>query len=304
LLSKINLKDIPRVISNIPFQDIILAFCLYTLSVFFKAFRFRVILRNEIRLGQIFSIVSLYMFFANILPMRAGELSYMYLLKKETNTPGTKSFASLVAGAIADAVLLFVGMVVVVWHLRVELANRSMELLVSDFINLWIHKLTSSKLFIVIFFLVVIIGTVLIRHVLKNRKPRTFGIIKTKVIEIFRELGSVRFDIRLLAIILSSVFIIVLRFGTQWYLVRSMGLSINIWQFSFAILFGVLFSLVPIHGPAGFGTVEAPWALALTYLNVPEKDAITSGFSLHIIIILFCSIIGLFGAIGLKKIRR
>jgi glycosyltransferase 2 family protein len=304
LLSKINLKDIPGVISNIPFQDIILAFCLYAVSVFFKAFRFKVILRNKIKLGQIFGIVSLYMFFANILPMRAGELSYMYLLKKETDTPETKSFASLIAGAIADAVLLFVGMVVVVWHLRTELANRSMELLVSDFIKLWIQKLASSKLLIVIFLLVIIIGFVLIRYVLKKRKPKTLGLIKTKVIEIFRELGSVRFDVRLLAIILSSIFIIVLRFSTQWYLVRSMGLSINIWQFSFAILFGVLFSLVPIHGPAGFGTVEAPWVLALAYLNVPEKDAITSGFSLHIIIILFCSIMGLFGAISLKKIRK
>lgn len=304
MLSKINLKDIPRVISNIPLQDIILAFCLYTASVFFKAFRFRVILRNEIKLGQIFSIVSLYMFFANILPMRAGELSYMYLLKKEANTPGTKSFASLIAGAIADAVLLFAGMLVVAWYLRFELAARSMELLVSDFVTSWIHKLASSKLLIVIVLLVILIGIILIRYVLKNRKLKTFGIIKTKVIEIFRELGSVRFDIRLLAIILSSILIITLRFSTQWYLVRSMGLSINIWQFSFAILFGVLFSLVPIHGPAGFGTVEAPWVLALVYLNVPEKDAITSGFSLHIIIILFCSILGLFGAIGLKKIRR
>ena len=55
-----------------------------------------------------------------------------------------------------------------------------------------------------------------------------------------------------------------------------MGLAINIWQYFFAILFGVLFSLVPIHGPAGFGTVEAPWVLALVYLDVSEKDAITS----------------------------
>jgi len=244
------------------------------------------------------------MFFANILPMRAGELSYMYLLKKKANTSGTKSFASLVAGAIADAVLLFTGMLVVAWHLRVVPANRSMELLVSDFINSWIHKLAGSKLFIVIFLFVILIGTVLIRYVWRNRKPKTFEIIKTKVIEIFRELGSIRFDIRLLTIIVFSILIMVLRFSTQWYIVRSMGLFINIWQFTFAILFGVLFSLVPIHGPAGFGTVEAPWVLALVYLNVPEKDAITSGFSLHIVVLLFCVIIGLFGSISLKKFKH
>jgi len=82
-----------------------------------------------------------------------------------------------------------------------------------------------------------------------------------------------------------------------------MNLEIDIWQFSFAILFGVLFSLLPIHGPAGFGTVEAPWVLSLAYLGVPSKDAIISGFSLHIIIILFCVILGLYGAIGLNRLK-
>jgi uncharacterized membrane protein YbhN (UPF0104 family) len=60
-------------IGNIPKQDLLIAFFLYVISVFFKATRFRAILRSDIGLGRIFSIVSLYMFFANFLPMRAGE---------------------------------------------------------------------------------------------------------------------------------------------------------------------------------------------------------------------------------------
>jgi hypothetical protein len=246
------------------------------------------------------------MFFANILPMRAGEISYMYLLKKESNTSGTKSFASLVLGGIADAVLVFVGMFIVAWHLRFELANRSMQLLVSDFVTSSIHKFISSRLLVAlaIFILVALISIILIRYGRRNRRLKAFGIIKTKLVEILKEIGNTNFDARLLAIVILSISIITCRLATQWYIVRSMGLAINIWQYFFAILFGVLFSLVPIHGPAGFGTVEAPWVLALVYLDVSEKDAITSGFSLHIMIILFCVILGISGAIGLRKVRK
>ena len=57
LLSKIELKDIPMAIGNIPKQDLLIAFFLYVISVFFKAFRFRAILRSDIGLRRIFSIV-------------------------------------------------------------------------------------------------------------------------------------------------------------------------------------------------------------------------------------------------------
>jgi uncharacterized protein (TIRG00374 family) len=300
LLSKIELKDIPMAIGNIPKQDLFIAFFLYVISVFFKATRFRAILRSDIGLGRIFSIVSLYMFFANFLPMRAGELSYMYLLKREANTPGTKSFASLIVGVIADMMILLVMMIIVAWHLRSKLAERSMHLLVSDFAESLIHKFTGLRLIIMIFavLLILVAGFLLIRQVFK----KYFLTIKGKFIEVLRELAFIKPDVRLLAIILFSILIITFRFATQWYVVRSMEVNIDIWQFAFALLFGVLFSIIPIHGPAGLGTVEAPWVLALVYLNVPEKDAITSGFSLHIIIMVFCVILGLYGLIGLRKI--
>lgn len=302
LLSKIDLNDIPKAIVSIPLYGIVIAFCLYSASVFFKALRFKIILRSDINFWQISTIVSLYMFFANFLPMRAGELSYMYLLKKKANTSGTKSFASLITSAIADAVIISIAMFFVLWRLRYEIINRSYEISVSDLFSSLTYRIISSKLLVIIIALalVLIIGIILFK--LKNYKERLSKhllLVKGKIIAIFKELSYINFDLRLLGIIILSILIISLRFSTQWIIVRSMNLEINIWQFLFAILFGVVFSLLPIHGPAGFGTVEAPYVLALTYLNVPSKDAIISGFSLHIIIMLFCIVLGAYGAIGL-----
>ncbi len=246
------------------------------------------------------------MLFANVLPMRAGELSYMYLLKKNANTPGTKSFASLITGAVADALLILIMMFFVAWHLRSEIVNRSTEISISGLLSSLLQKLPESKLFMILVILALISIIVAILLKWKNYRLKLlkfWAFIKSKSMEIFNELTNISFDLRLLGIILFSVLIIVLRFGTQWVIVRSMNVEINIWQFSFAMLFSVLFSLLPIHGPAGFGTVEAPWVLALAYLGVPSKDAIISGFSLHIIIIIFCVILGLYGAIGLNRLK-
>jgi uncharacterized membrane protein YbhN (UPF0104 family) len=80
-------------------------------------------------------------------------------------------------------------------------------------------------------------------------------------------------------------------------------ISINIWKLNFALLFGALFALLPIHGPAGFGTMEAPWVVILYFLDVPKEDAITSGFSLHIIIIIFSIIMGIYGFLNFRILK-
>jgi len=302
LLSKIDPRDIPRAVSNIPLQSLVIAFVLYAISVYLKAVRFKIILRTGISLRRLFPMVSLYMFFANILPMRTGELSYVYLLKKQAGTPGTKSFASLIVGGIADATLILIAMFIVGWHLRGALAEGTSYFLSaleqrSRSMGLWAYGLMVA--------IVLIIGFLIFdRRFLvsrtANRKSKIAN-LKSKILEVGRELADISLDARLLGIIVCSILIIAFRFGTQWYLVRSMGIAISIWKLSFALLFGVLFSLVPVHGPAGFGTVEAPWVLALLVLNVPKKDAITSGFGLHIVIIIYCIILGVYGAVSVKR---
>jgi uncharacterized protein (TIRG00374 family) len=305
LLSEIDPRDVPRAIGNVPLLSLLLAFLLYATSVYLKAVRFKIILRAGISLRQLFPIVSLYMFFANILPMRTGELSYVYLLKKQARTPGTKSFASLIVGGIADSAVILMAMLIVGWHLRDALAEGF-----SRFLSALTQKseafiqATRSNLLLYAIAMVFLIGFIIGIVLLKRKKHRVWhyaSTMKAKAREVGSELADVSFDTRLLGIIVCSVLIISFRFGTQWYLVRSMGITIGIWKLSFALLFGVLFSLIPIHGPAGFGTVEAPWVAALVLLDIPRVDAITSGFGLHIIIILYCIILGFYGAVNLRR---
>lgn len=305
LLSKIDVLDIPRAIGTIPFQSLFFAFLLYVSFIFLKCLRFRIILRTGISLRRLFPIISLYTFFANILPMRAGELSYIYFLKKEAKMSGTKSFASLMTAGIADAGVILVAMFIVGWYLRQALAEG-----ISRFRSALEHRAemfgqtVRDNFLLLVTVAILLAGGITTLILLKRRSvpgsrvskiQRLSSSVKAKFLEVWRELVNVSFDIRLLGIIVLSVLIVAFRFGTQWYLVQSMGINIGIWELSFALLFGVLFSLIPIHGPAGFGTVEGPWVLTLSILNVPREDAITSGFGLHIIIIMYCTILGIYG---------
>ena len=293
LIREIDPRKILYVIGRISLWSLGISFLLYLSSIFFKAVRFKMILRTGISLKRLFPIVSLYTFFANILPMRAGELSYILLLKRQAKTPGTKSFASLIVSGTADVAVILAGMIGVGWHLRSVLKQRADIFAQTARYNLLLLAV------IAVLLAAGFIALVLLERKGLNRRHRIWkymSFVKAKILEVARELADIPLDIEILGIVACSILIIALRFGTQWYLVRSMGIVIGIWELSFALLFGVLFSLIPIHGPAGFGTVEGPWVLILSViLNVPREDAIASGFALHIIIIIYCVAVGVLG---------
>lgn len=298
LLSAIDPTDIPRAISKIPLTNLSIAFLMYALSVFVKSLRFNVILSDtRIGLWRMFNIVSLYMFFANFLPMRAGELSYLVLMKRTANTSGTASLASLIIGGIADVTLVLIAMVVVGWHFRHLIKGKS----IFDWAYNFVISLSSRYLKTAIALSIVL--SIVLFLVVKLRERFKLW---ERIAQVIEQLKSVTFNAKIILVIILSLAIISLRFLSQWIIVYSMKLGIGIWEFSFALLFGTLLSLLPVHGPSGFGTVEAPWVLALLYLGIPKDDAIVSGFALHILVVLFSIIIGVYGFIttylgGIKK---
>lgn len=91
-----------------------------------------------------------------------------------------------------------------------------------------------------------------------------------------------------------------MRFGMQCYLVKAMGFNLSILEILFALAFTAFCNMFPVQSVASIGTIELPWAWALISLGVSKDAAIASGLSLHIIIILYCVILGLYGAINRK----
>ena len=75
---------------------------------------------------------------------------------------------------------------------------------------------------------------------------------------------------------------------------------------SFALLFALTFAsilnLLPIQSVGNFGTVELPFVWVLMRFGIAKEISIVAAFSLHLIILLYCIPLGVYGLI--KRPRR
>lgn len=299
LLSKIDLSSIPRVITGISPVVLVIGFGLYAFFVFLKASRFKIILRtdktNKIPTLQLYSIIALHTFWSNLLPMRTGDFSYLYLMKTRGSISGTKSIASLMIASIIDVLLLMLTMAVIGFRFREKL-NTTLSGMVLFGIPL-IGCAALICLIIAIMFFPDKIHRFLdrISNILRLEKNRVFLWFYDKLKQLLQELSNISLNLRFAKIVLTSIAIISLRFGMQCYLIKAMHLEIGIMPVIFALAFTGFCNMFPIQSIGSLGAVEAPWTLALIIFSIPKEEAIVSGFSLHIIILIYCAFMGLYG---------
>jgi len=62
-----------------------------------------------------------------------------------------------------------------------------------------------------------------------------------------------------------------------------------------------MISILPIQGIGGFGTLEGSWAISFMAMGVTKEAAISSGFVMHIISIIYLAILFIIGFTGLNK---
>ncbi len=301
LLSKLrNLSDILETLRSIPIKVLLFAFAIYFLSLPFKALRYRLILDVNVKLHRLVSIVSLQTFWTNILPMRTGEFSYVYLLKRDEKVSATKGIASLMSASIIDVLLILIIMTGMAWGFRRDLLEQSN-------LSYWI-------LFVLpLFGIAIILSTAIVFLFLSDVGVRAVEKVATSArriritilarlvesfAELLREVTDLSLNWRLLGIIGCSIANLGLRFSMQCYLVQAMKMDLGIIEIMFALSFTSFFNMFPIQTLGNFGTVEVPWILALTGLGVSGEYAIISGFSLHILTLFYSLLLGAYGAIS------
>jgi len=301
LLDEIDLKKIPETISSIPIYAVIISFGCYCLLVMTKSLRFRSILRLDVGLHRILPILALHTFWGNFLPMRTGDISYVYLMQSRQKVDATHGIASLIVASIIDLVLLIVLMVVSA--------------------SLLLPKLSSKFTWSVIFLSPMLVGIGLVcAFLFVCIKPKLCNTIFTKCTDpilrldkksltwvvdklhlILNQITAFRLDFQFLKVWLYSLLCLLIRFGFQCYLVSEMGIEIPLTEVLFALAFTNGFNLFPIQTVGNFGTTEFPFALFLTYFGTTKQVAITTGFSLHLLILLYCLPLGIYGFIHKPK---
>ena len=301
LLKEIDLKKIPETLSGVSVQAITIGFVCYCLLVLAKTLRFRTILRLDASVTQVYPILALHTFWGNFLPMRTGDISYVYLMQRRQNVEVTQGIASLMIASLIDLVLL-VGL----------MAASAIPLL---------DKLSSHFSRTILFLIPLLIGIGLMsvmvlaciapemcksmamkctRPLLRwEKRPLTW--ILNNIIAVINHLTVFRLNIHLLKVWVYSLLCLIIRFGFQCYLVSEMGVDIPLIEVLFALAFTNGFNLLPIQSVANFGTTEFPFAWLLNYFGTSLDISIATGISLHLLILLYCLPLGIFGFFNKPK---
>ncbi len=105
-----------------------------------------------------------------------------------------------------------------------------------------------------------------------------------------------------------AIEVIIISFGiwlSLYSFIYALVTAININLYFFAVLLASTFALfttvLPIQGIGGFGTMESGWAIGFIAVGLTKGVAISSGFVVHIVILLYCLILGLIGLISMRR---
>ena len=303
LLKEIDLQQIPQTLGRLSIKALLIGFTCYCVLVLAKALRFRALLNLNSSVYRIFPILALHTFWGNILPMRTGDVSYVYLMQRRQKVDATQGIASLLVASLIDLILLIGLVIATAWLLRDAL--RDTFLGAFFFI---MPLLTGSGLIAVVVFVSVAPNVCmkfadLCAAPLLRLEKRPVSWIVSKGMLVLQELTAFRSNRRFLEVWLYSVLCLVIRFGFQCYLVIEMGVDVPILQVLFALAYTNVFNLLPVQTVGNFGTTEFPFVWLLTHFGTSVEVATVTGFSLHILILIYCLPLGVYGFLNKPKER-
>ena len=302
LLKEIDLQEIPKTLSRLSIRALFIGFGCYGLLVLAKALRFRALLNLDSSVYQVFPILAMHTFWGNILPMRTGDVSYVYLMQRRQKVDATQGVASLLVASLIDLVLLMGLVVSTAWLLRAALRDTF-----SGTVLYLIPLLMGGGLVAVVAF-VYAAPQACMRFAERCAAPllalekRSISWTVDKILAVLRELTTFRSNRRFLEVWAYSVLCLIIRFGFQCYLVAEMGVGIPMIEVLFALAFTNVFNLLPVQTVGNFGTTEFPFVWLLNHFGTSIETATVTGFSLHILILLYCLPLGASGFLMKPKV--
>jgi hypothetical protein len=227
--------------------------------------------------------------------MRTGDVSYVYLMQRRQKVDATQGVASLLVASLIDLILLIGLVIATAWFLRVELRDTF-----SGTVLYLMPLLIGSGLIAIVVF-VSVAPNVCMRLAERCTGPllrlekRSVSWVVNKGLRVLQELTAFRSNRRFLEVWAYSLMCLVIRFGFQCYLVTEMGIDVPIIEVLFALAFTNVFNLLPVQTIGNFGTTEFPFVWLLKHFGTSVEVATVTGFSLHILILIYCLPLGLYG---------
>jgi uncharacterized protein (TIRG00374 family) len=300
LFTQISPGDIVKTISQVNLLCLIAGFFLYTGCYFFRSVRFYYLLNREITVQDLFPVVCLHNFINMVLPAKTGELSYIYLVNKHHGRTVGEGIATLLIARIFDIIsisaLFLVSFAIIVHSLTVNTGFIYWVILVLGlFIVLLFFFLNKSRSFLEAFVKLCSFAGI------EKTRPVNFTVIKGEETVAALETARITKEYSFITIFLLSSGIWGCLYAFTALMVIAMGVHAGISAIVFACTFAFMTAILPVQGIGNFGTFEAGWTVGFLSIGVPVELAVSTGFSYHIINVIFNGILGLVGIILLHS---
>lgn len=300
-LSQIKPAEIINTLKSIEPTYLIIGFLTYIFCNILRAIRFYILLNKRIKIRSLFNIVCVYNMVNNMAPMRAGELSYVYMLKKLHNKNAAIGASTLIVARILDFTAICSLFLVSSW-----IAAKQLE-------GLRLASILTSLLVIACFFLLIM----LLRCRENFLDPFTRSLDKLglgkdarikyiilKLREMMQAMESMRNIKTAIFALITSFFIWIANFSVVFLVIKGMHFDMPLHIVIMGSTFTVLSTLLPIYGIAGLGTSQGLWTVILVPLGIPLNDAIISAFGYYIIQMAYYLTLGIYGLISIKILNQ
>ena len=247
------------------------------------------------------SIAAVHNFLLRIMPMRTGDLSYGFLMKRAGNTRLGEALLSLLLFRLLDATTVVLYFAVsLASHKGVYLWDRSTGILaaVVALVGFALVALNLGRL--------LRRGTAILRRACElvgvARRPLVQKALK-RLEESVGSFAQVSPKV-ILQVSGASLVVWLLTYGTFFVIMRAFSMPVGVVQTVLGSTASVVTGFLPIGGLGSFGTLEVGWTAGFFLVGLPESKAASSGFGVSIATFAYTALLGLVGWIGLTLISR
>ena len=288
LLQRLDFDRAGKMIGSISLLHISLITLFYGLYLVLVNLRAKILIHSQrIGFGDLLAITGLHNMYNRILPFRTGEISYVYLLREKENLPAAEGTATLIVARIFDYIIIsfmFLACTFFLYdtlsaHIKTVTLIMSAFLFVSFGILFYFTLLGNQALRVI----EKILGKFGLLKITLSEKILTKG---REVVESFDVISSRK---TYYLTFLTSLALWINMFFIHQSVLKGMGIQIGIMSVVIGSTFAVLTNVLPIHGIAGFGTIETGWTIGYMMLGFGKDAAISSAFLVHLFI-LFCAL--------------
>ena len=258
-----------------------LSVAIYVIAAILRAWRWNLLLPSSTRpFPTLYAISSVHTMVNSLLPARVGELAFPILMRTHAATGPSRSVTLFLVGRALDLILLvFVFLIGSCVYLGVHSHPFALVLLAGLSLAGLLLLVRASPLF---------------SYVL--RRCETWFPTRRRFLEIGKrieaELETATSSRRLFSAAMVTAAMVLTRHAFYWSILVALQSPL---AFSAVIVGGTLGEstyLLPFHGVAGLGTVEAGWTVGMSLVGVSVPQALASGLFIHVWSLLLATLMG------------